>query len=158
MNRRMTCSPNRSRFAILPLALGIVATAACSPITTQNQYAASDGILVDIADGVRGINLLVVSDGDGAAGSLLGAIANNTGDDVSVTVGPEGGQPLEIPVNAGQTVYLNTDTGFAAQFGMVDAAPGATLPIVLITDGGDPTTVEVPVLDGTLPEYEGELP
>ncbi|MGM7422647.1 hypothetical protein [Cellulosimicrobium sp. CpK407] len=131
---------------------------ACSPIETNRPYSPSDGLRVDLTDDLRGLNLLVVSAADGEAGALVGAFANDSTEDVEFDVTPEGGDPVTIPVAAGETVYLGTEDGFDAQIGRVDAAPGGVLPVTVSVTSGEEQGMSLPVLDGTLEEYAHLLP
>ncbi|ARU50778.1 hypothetical protein CBR64_03970 [Cellulosimicrobium cellulans] len=136
----------------------VAVASACSPIETNRPYSPSDGLRVNLTDDLRGLNLLVVSAAEGDAGALVGAFANDTTEDVEFDVTPEGGDPVTIPVAAGETVYLGTEDGFDAQIGRVDAAPGGVLPVTVSVTTGEEQTMSLPVLDGTLEEYAHLLP
>ncbi|MEK8227652.1 hypothetical protein NKG05_18390 [Oerskovia sp. M15] len=71
---------------------------------------------------------------------------------------PQGHRADRHPLEAGETVYLSVDNGFAAQFANIDVPPGGTIPVTLTTSSGDSASAEVPVLNGLLPEYEDYLP
>ncbi|MBD8079101.1 hypothetical protein [Cellulosimicrobium arenosum] len=160
MTRTSTSRAARtSRFWAVPVVVAsVAAVAACSPVLTTKEYSPSDGVRVDLTADVRGLNLMLVSEGDGAAGTLIGAFANDSTQDVTVGVAPLGGAALEVPVAGGETVYLGTEEGFEAVLGTVDATPGGVLPVTVTSSTGETADVELPVLDGTLPEYEDFLP
>nr|WP_216077528.1 hypothetical protein [Isoptericola sediminis] len=134
-----------------------MALGACAPITTQMGYAPSDGTRVDFEDmQVRGLNLLVIATEEGGDGNLLGALANNSDEDVEFTLTASGATPVTVPVPAEETVYLGTD-GEETLLGPVDTIPGGTLEATLEV-AGQSETFYLPVFDGTLPEYADYLP
>ncbi|MDO8143887.1 MULTISPECIES: hypothetical protein [unclassified Isoptericola] len=139
------------------VAVGALALGACAPITTQMGYAPSDGTRVDFEDTqVRGLNLLVIATEEGGDGNLLGALANNSDEDVEFTLTASGAAPVTVPVPAEETVYLGTD-GEETLLGPVDTIPGGTLEATLEV-AGQSETFYLPVFDGTLPEYADYLP
>ncbi|MCB7136890.1 hypothetical protein [Cellulosimicrobium marinum] len=160
MTRTTTARAARtSRFWAVPVVVASVAVAAaCSPIETDRPYSPSDGLRVDLADGVRGLNLMVVTAAEGDPGTLIGAFANDSSQDVEFEVTPEGGAGLTVPVASGETVYLGTEDGFDAQLGQVDAAPGAVLPVTVAVSTGEEQSLSLPVFDGTLEEYAHLVP
>ncbi|MHA7133559.1 hypothetical protein [Oerskovia turbata] len=152
-------TPRRSLMLAIPVIVAsAVAVSACSPITTDIAYSPSDGIRVDLTDNVRALNLLIVSAAEGEPGTLLGAAANDSDEALEITIAPDGTDPVDVPLEAGETVYFSVDNGFEAQFGNVDAAPGATIPVTVSASTGETETVEVPVVNGALEEYKDYLP
>lgn len=135
--------------------------AACSPTTTVMPYAPSDGARVNLTGSVRGVNLMVVSEGDGAPGALLGALANDSAEDVSFELAAEGNDPVSLVVPAGETVYLNApgqpELSVDARLDAIDTYPGGELDATLSGAGAD-EEFRLPVFDGTLPEYAEYLP
>lgn len=138
-------------------AVGALLLAACAPVTTTKPYAPSDGARVDVTDQLRGLNLMVVSEGDGAAGTVLGALANDSAEDMTFTLAAEGAGTLTFPVAANQTIYLGTDDGVEALLDTVVVEPGADIEASL-TAGDVTRDFFLPVLDGTLPEYADYIP
>jgi len=140
---------------------GALLLAACSPTITTKPYAPSDGARVNLTDQVRGINLMVVSEGEGEPGAVLGALANGSAEDVDFVLAAEGAEPISLTVPAGQTVYLSADQqgeqAVDAQIGAVAAQPGGDLDATLSGAGVDEDFF-LPVMDGTLPEYEAWVP
>lgn len=140
---------------------GTLLLAACSPTITTKAYAPSDGARVDLTNQVRGLNLMVVSEGDGQPGAVLGALANNSAEDVDFVLTAEGAEPISLNVPAGQTVYLSADQEgdrvVDAQFGAVDTHPGGDLDATL-SGAGVEEDFSLPVMDGTLPEYAAWVP
>lgn len=138
------------------LALMAAGCSAVNPITTQQAYDASDGMSVEVGD-VRGLNLLVVTEAEGSPAVLLGAFTNPTDETVTVVVslGDADGAPVEVP--AGATVVLGGQDAETSVTGTAPAAPGRIASVTLATDGTGAVEALVPVVDGTLPEYQEEL-
>jgi hypothetical protein len=162
VSRRATAVRGARTIALAAVsATGALLLAACSPTTTDLNYAPSDGVVVSVLGeenrDLRGINLMVVSAAEGEAGNVLGALANETADDTSFTLEAPGASPVTVAVPAGGTVYLGTETGEAVQLDTVGAQPGDYLDAVL-TVGSDSKEFQLPVFDGTLPEYADYLP
>jgi len=145
-------------WAVPVVVAAVAVTAACSPIETTRPYSPSDGLRIDLTDDLRGLNLLVVTAAEGQPGTLVGALANDSTEDVEFAVAPEGGAPVLVPVAAGQTVYLGADDGFDAQLASVDVAPGGVLPVTVTASTGAEGALSLPVLDATLAEYAHLLP
>jgi hypothetical protein len=136
------------------IALAVAAgLGACSPITTKLQYAASDGVRVEVGDAVTVQNLMIVAAAQGEPGAVQGAVVNNGGEDATVTIGS-----LTVTAPAGETVLLGGAEGEELVVDSVPAAPGATAQLPVGLAGAEGETVYVPVLDGTLPEYADLVP
>jgi hypothetical protein len=162
VSRRATAARGARTIALAAVsATGALLLAACAPTTTDLNYDPSDGVGVSVLGeedrDLRGINLLVVSAAEGEPGNLLGALANETAEDASFTLEAVGASPVTVEVPAGDTVYLGTETGEAVQLDTVNAQPGNYLDAVL-TVGSDSMEFQLPVFDGTLPEYADHLP
>jgi hypothetical protein len=162
VSRRATAARGARTIALAAVsATGALLLAACAPTTTDLNYDPSDGVGVSVLGeentDLRGINLMVVSAAEGEAGNVLGALANETVEDASFTLEAPGAAPVTLEVPAGDTVYLGTETGEAVQLDAVGAAPGDYLDAVL-TVGSDSMEFQLPVFDGTLPEYADHLP
>jgi hypothetical protein len=162
VSRRATAVRGARTIAVTAVsAAGALLLAACASNTTTLTYDPSDGVGVSVLGeedtDLRGINLMVVSAAEGEAGNVLGALANETADDASFTLGAPGASPVTVAVPAGGTVYLGTATGEAVQLDTVGAAPGDYVDATL-TVGGDTKEFQLPVFDGTLPEYADYLP
>ncbi|MFI6425730.1 hypothetical protein [Promicromonospora sp. NPDC050880] len=162
MSRRATAARGARTIALAAVsATGALLLAACSPTTTTLNYDPSDGVGVSVLGeenrDLRGINLMVVSAAEGEAGNVLGALANQTAEDAAFTLEAPGAAPVTLDVPAGGTVYLGTETGETVALDTVGAAPGEYLDAVL-TVGADSKEFQLPVLDGTLPEYAELLP
>ncbi|WP_182113047.1 MULTISPECIES: hypothetical protein [unclassified Actinotalea] len=141
--------------ASVTLALTLSACSATNPITTQDDYAASDGVMAQVGD-LRAGNLVILTTGDGEPGALVGAVTND-GDDAEVTFALDGEEIASFEVRSRETVLLNQD-GEEVEIAAVDAAPGTFARLMMASDVSGSTTVNVPVLDGTLPEYADHVP
>jgi hypothetical protein len=151
----------RSRLAAAPVvAVALVALAGCSAtneITTDKPYSASDGVRAEVGD-VTAENLFLLSAAKGDPGALQGALTNNGDQSIQVKIaGEQDSDSTDVRVPAGQTVLLGAD-GKDVQLGSVPVEPGATTPLTLTTGSAGSVTLEVPVLDGTLPEYATLVP
>lgn len=149
------------RAVVVPLALalaaGLTACSATNPITTTTNYAASDGVRVDLDD-VRLGNLMVLASAEGAPGVVVGQVTNDGDQAVRVTLAVEGAVSDPVAVEARGTTLLTPDGGTEVLLEAVPAAPGAYVDLRVAVDGGGGTTASVPVLDGTLPEYADLVP
>lgn len=162
MSRRATAARGARTIAVAGVsAAGALLLAACAPTTTTLNYDPSDGVGVSVlgADNteLRGINLLVVSAAEGEPGNVLGALSNTSAEDATFTLQSPGAGPLVVEVPAGDTVYLNSEAGEPALIDLVTAAPGDYLDATLSV-GADTKEFQLPVFDGTLPEYADYVP
>lgn len=149
--------PARTTLAVAGAAVGALLLGACAPITTQLPYAPSDGSRVDFEDlDVRGLNLLLISPAEGAEGNVLGALANNTTEDVEFVLTVSGAAPLTFTVPAAETAYLGTDDE-ETLVDNVATIPGGMLEATLAVDGSSEEFF-IPVFDATLPEYAEYVP
>ena len=143
------------------LALGIaLGGSGCSMITyqaTTEKYDPSDGVSADIgALDLR--NILVVSE-DGEEGNLIMSVTNTGDDDATLEVQlVDGGETFEIDVDAGATVSLGTEEEEPLLLEGIDTQPGGLVPMFFQYSGAEGQEVQVPVLDGRLPEYEDLVP
>jgi hypothetical protein len=151
----------RSRSVLAVGLAGIVslglALSACSPVTTDKPYAASDGIRATVGDLVVE-NVMLVTSADGEPGRLLGAATNNSPDDDTLSLSTEDSLvDIDVALGGNSTLNFYTSEDPGSFIDAVPAAPGATLPMVLSDGDGQTVSVSVPVLDGTLPEYADVL-
>ncbi|WP_258724288.1 hypothetical protein [Cellulomonas sp. NS3] len=143
--------------AVALVGAGLAGCSATNPITTQEPYAPSDGVRVTLGD-LTAENLLVLTAGAGEAASLQGALSNDGAETLEVTFALEDGTEVgTVEVSAGDGVLLGGTDGEELLFTSADA-PGATTDVTISTAAGGSETIAVPVLDGTLPEYEDLVP
>lgn len=151
--------------ALVVVAAALAAISGCAPVQTLMQYNPSDGIRVDLGEGVVINNLMILTDENGAPGLVLGGITNGGTSDTRVTLQTEAAEAT-VDVAANETVLLQptTPTDEAAEDSQqvvldpVTAPPGGTLPVQVSTPQAGSAQVSVPVLDGTIPPYEEYLP
>lgn len=138
----------------LAAALSLSACQISSPVTTDMNYDPADGVSVDAGD-VAVRDLLVVSEGNGAAGVVSGLVVNNGTEPTEVTlaVNTEGQASALSPtvtVDPGKSVRLDgagpDGSGTPVQVPAVDAGPGGTLTIVVQTSLGEGGSGLAPVL------------
>lgn len=150
----------RGKLAIAAAAIGVglLSVTGCGFVNAQqttHQYAASDGIKADLG-ALQLRNILIVASGENEPGRVIGAVFNTSSSDATLTMSGANGAQTEIPVRANSEVFLN-DSADAAILSTAGAIPGGLTPVTIRT-GSDSATVNVPVLDGTLPEYAQYLP
>ncbi|GCE75740.1 hypothetical protein [Cellulomonas biazotea] len=145
---------------VVAAGLVLAGCSATNPITTEDEYAASDGVLVTLGD-VRGSNLLVLTAGEGEPAVLHGALTNDGAEEETVTLTLDGAEPTVVPVPAGATVLLDgsDEDGHAdVSVAAISVPAGALAPLTVATGRSGSVNLDVPVLDGTLPEYAGSIP
>ncbi|WP_426625001.1 hypothetical protein ACPPVW_02655 [Leifsonia sp. McL0607] len=153
--------------ASIVLALAVAAgTAGCgliAPQATTKHYDASDGVSGSVGSiDVR--NAFIVTDGvDGKVGNLVVSLVNTDTKShrVSITSGSSG-VGAEVTVEPGQVKTIGQAPDKPTQNNVFltpfDALPGSLYPVYF--HYGDETGVklQVPVLDGGLPDYEKLVP
>lgn len=148
-------SPRRC-LLIVGAVLGSTALAGCSymsPQTTATPYAASDGVIADVNDvGVR--NLMIIAGEKNAPGQFYGSVVNSGTSTAEVTFTSDMGAIPALSIPAGQVVDLKSRS---LKVSKVPVVAGKTVPVRVAANGGT-TDLQVPVLDGTLPEYKSLVP
>lgn len=148
---------SRAALVVGVVGLGMVLSA-CSPVTTNKPYAASDGVRATLGD-FTFENLSIVTLGKDEPGQLLGAATNTSGVAGGVTLKSEDGQVnIPVPLKANTTVNFFQDGKELGLISSVPAAPGQTLKVTVTDLDGESKTVSVPVLDGSWPEYADAVP
>ena len=147
--------------AVAALALG--GCSATNDMTTVADYDASDGAGAALGN-LRIGNLLVVAAAEGDPGVVAGSLSNGGSRAEQVTLEVDGGEPVEVEVPAGGTVLMGAADA-PARYGTADvevaavaAPPGGLVDVTITTGSAGTQELRVPVLDGTLPEYEDLLP
>lgn len=140
------------------LAAAMLSATGCGYIykqpTTIN-YAPSDGVKTDVKD-VHLRNIMLIAENKDSDGRVLGTIVNNGSDEATVKFAFTSGTK-SVTVPAGKTVRLEDN---AHKFIVSPAGedPGKLLSDTKISVGSDTSTINIPVLDGTLDEYQEYLP
>lgn len=154
----------RRFFAPLVLATAVITgTTGCTlsaEIATMQEYDPSDGVGADIGDlALR--NILLISNDAGEA-NLVMTVVNTSGEDITLNVQFDDGaarvtEPLELPA-----VPERTRVGDDPRAGILVSGPelviGGLFPVYFEYGSVPGELVFVPVLDGTLPEYELLVP
>lgn len=135
---------------------GLSGCSATNPLQTAQGYSAADGVGTTLGD-VRAVNLLVVTAAQGEPGVLIGGLANDGTETAKVTLTVAGTEST-VRVPAGGVVTFGGDAGETFAIDTVDAAPGALTSVTIATGSAGSDQLDVPVLDGTLPEYADLVP
>ena len=153
-----TVQRGKLAMAAAAIGVGVLSVTGCGFVNAQqtsHQYSASDGVRADLGK-LQLRNILIVSNGQNQPGRVIGAVFNQGTTDATLTISGANGSQTEIPVKAGSETYLN-DQSDAAVLSSAGTIPGGLTPVT-IRSGSDSSTVNVPVVDGTLPEYQKYLP
>lgn len=142
--------------AVLGLSLALTGCSATNEITTSLPYDPSDGVGMVLGD-VELSNILVLSAAEGAPGTVLGSATNRGASAVELTIGLGDGDGTTVALDGGATVVLGPRDE-PVDLAAVPAPPGAMVTVHIDSDAGGATTLDVPVLDGTLPEYADLVP
>lgn len=141
----------------LALATGLGACQLASPITTDLSYDPADGVSLDLEDVVVR-DLLVISEGEGAPGTLSGLVVNRGTEEVTLTIQTDAGEePLspEVSVSPGTSVRLDGVDPVSGETGEPVAVPevpgraGTYLTVSILTSTGASDAARVPVLPPT---------
>lgn len=125
---------------------------------TLHPYDPSDGVSVHIGD-VRLLNALVFTE-DGEDGNFTASAVNTGDEDVDLVLQYESdGEKVnvEVELEAGETVRLGQD-GDQILLPGIATIPGSLLKIYFQYGDEAGKQANVPVLDTSLPEYDGLLP
>lgn len=141
--------------AVAALAFGVTSCGAINEQSTNTDYAASDGVHVDVADAqVR--NLMFVTNSDGSKARLIGTVVNDSDSSLTLTVKAASTQPVTISVPADESVKLEDDANQKVISGLNIAAGKHAE--TAFTASGETVDFSVPVVDGTLAEYRDFVP
>ncbi|WP_168626302.1 hypothetical protein [Cryobacterium sp. BB307] len=151
----------RSAASVALASLVLAGTTACTFLTPQatlEPYDPSDGFGATIGN-LEVRNAIIVSE-DGQTGNLVVVLANGTDRSMDVKLQWENADGDKVD----QRVHLNADSiknlGEDQQVVLtdIDTQPGALFPVFIQYGSETGKQLNVPVLDGTLPEYQGLLP
>lgn len=147
-----------TRLAGSAIAVAALALTACSQVHTMDNYAASDGVRVELSKQVKAENVLILASEEGADARIVGGLTNNTNSDVEFTIGFVDGSSETIEVAARSTVLLDGSDERDVVLDDVPAGPGSTVDMSFSTPELGASTYAVPVLDGTFAEYADLVP
>jgi len=150
----------RGKLAMAAVAIGagLLSVTGCGYINAQqtsHQYAASDGVKADLGS-LQLRNMMIVSTAEDKPGRVIGAVFNQSSSDATLVINGANGAQTSIPVKAKSQTYLNEDSD-AAILSTSGGKPGS-LVTVSISTGSDSAKLQVPVMDGSLVEYQKYLP
>ncbi|MCC3273740.1 hypothetical protein MUK71_02490 [Arthrobacter zhangbolii] len=140
------------------IALAMLGSAGCSAVNDQAttaQYAPSDGIVENVGD-LQLRNVLVVSDGFGEPGRLIGTILNDSSETQSFTLAV-GGSTLPWDLPAGEKVVFEDEPQEKVLVQTVEDEPGTGIDGQL-TVNGESTGLNIPVVNGDNQDYAPFLP
>jgi hypothetical protein len=146
--------------ATAALAIGLLSLTGCGYINAQQttqQYSSSDGTRTDLGP-LQLRNFIIVSDGEGKPGRVIGAVYNTSSNDVVLTIKGADGSQTQVPVKQKAYTMLNGSSD-AAILSTTGAKPGALAEVTISENGTNKDAkFTVPVLDGTLVDYKNFLP
>ena len=99
---------------------------------------------------------MIVSTAEDKPGRVIGAVFNQSSSAATLVLNGTNGAQTSIPVKAKSQTYLNEDSD-AAILSSTGGKPGS-LVTVSVSTGSDSTKLQVPVMDGSLVEYQKYLP
>ncbi len=139
------------------LAFGATGCSLIAPQGTSEPYAPSDGIDVNI-EKIAVRNLLLIADATGENFNVVFTGVNNTTDDAIVRmtfVSDSTEASTDFALAPGLTAFGNPDGDVPPQLVTIPGLKvGATVQAYFEVAGGGEAKYDVPVLDGTLKEYE----
>ncbi|PQZ85966.1 hypothetical protein CQ018_19495 [Arthrobacter sp. MYb227] len=155
----MTAQKNRARRAVAAaalavLALGVTSCGAINEQATTFQYAASDGIVLNVAD-LEVRNLMFVTKSATDEARVLGSVVNNTASAQTLELKLATGS-VTIPVAAKSVVKLE-DAANKTVLSSTGVIPGEQAKTTLSVSTSSDQAL-VPVIDGTLKEYRQYVP
>lgn len=138
--------------AVVAAALALAGCSYVNPITTQDNYAASDGTQL-LTEDFEALNLIVVSAGEGEPGALIGRVYNDTDEEIEFEISFDAETATTVPVPARSSVELTPLDGVEVP-GTSPVMAGLLAEVGFATGANGFHTVLVPVMDGTLAEYQ----
>ena len=154
----------RRLFAPYALAVSVVlGTTGCTlnaEIATMKEYDPSDGVGTEVGDlALR--NIMLVTN-DAGQGNLVMTVVNSGMDDVTLSVqysdgGSDSNETIDVP-GTPSLLRVGDDPDSGVVFAGSDVVPGGLAPLYFQYGKNPGELVLVPVLDGTLPEYELLVP
>ncbi|MBD8044694.1 hypothetical protein H9638_12830 [Arthrobacter sp. Sa2BUA2] len=151
---------NRTRTAAAAgvIALSLLGATGCSAVNDQAttlEYSPSDGIVQDLGD-LQLRNIVLVSDGDGDPGRLLGTVANTSSEPINLELSI-GGSDLSWNIPAGGKVIYDDAPQSEVLVASVNVIPGTGIRAEA-TAASETATLNIPVVDGQVSYYQDYLP
>lgn len=148
----MTRTPALRIAALVGAAALLTGCGAASPIQTQELYAPSDGVRLELGGGIRVENIFLLTEDAGSPTRPIGALVNDSATDAEVTL-IVGSDSQTFTIGPEGVVNLEDAAGVIEG---ADTVPGSTFAVQFVAGGS--TIYDVPVLDGTLEPYDQLLP
>lgn len=162
------------RTLIAASTVALAMTAGCATVMTDQPFAPSDGIRVDLSDGQALVNnLFIVTNGPCEPGVLAGSITSAVAqqveieflpvDDATVTASPALEECADSVPETYTAEFESSGTVFltrsaypdqAVVLGLVPAIPGGMVAAEVTASVSGSAQVRIPVLDGKLSEYK----
>jgi len=137
----------------------MVGVAACAPIASLKPYDPSDGVSTTVGQ-VKVLNALVLTK-SGSTGNLLFSAYNPTDSRIQLNVQyGEAGNRTTVHATLQPDTTTNFGYGKHGQFLLtgLDAKPGSLTQIYFQYGDEEGSQLTIPVLDGSLPQYQNLLP
>ncbi len=141
--------------AVAALAFGVTSCGAINEQSTSTNYAASDGINLNVSDAqVR--NLMFVTNEQGTDARLIGTVVNSGKSDLSLEIkaGSAAAVTVKVPANGETKLEDDANKTVITNLGI---KPGEHAETTFTTSGAT-QNFSVPVVDGTLAEYRAFVP
>ncbi len=139
------------------LTLGAAGCSLVAPQATTIEYSASDGVNVPDSGPIEVRNAMVIADEEGTTGNFIAAFVNPTAQRQTIVFG-FGSAAADLVIEAGDSLSLGVDGNEPIRLEGIDTPPGAQLSMSFQSGDGEGVTLDVPVLDGSLPPYEDLVP
>jgi hypothetical protein len=158
MTTRRLLSASLSAAAAAAVVVGLGGCDMFVPQTTRTTVETSDGVSGHTGDVHVGNAVLITA--NGLISNLVVTLSNPDLVDHTVTItqdlGAETSRPVNVP--AGGDVQLGTPGNQIVWFATVNAMPGSLHPLTFTAADGAPLHLRVPVLDGSIPQYQDLAP
>src|SRR6476619_200952 len=139
--------------ATAALGIGLLSVTGCgyiNPQQTSVQYSASDGTRTDLGP-LQLRNMMIISDGEGKPGRVIGAVYNTSSNDVKLTINGASGYQNQVPVKKNSYVLIHVSTS--------GGKPGSLVEVTIREDGTNADAkFKMPVLDASITDYKKYLP
>lgn len=156
------------------IALAVLGVSSCSVVNEQatvREYSPSDGIVENVGE-IELRNILMVSNGEGEPGRLLGTVINASANTADITLALGGGE-VSWTLQAGEKVVFEDAPAAEVTLPNIDVIPGTGLrtdaTVISLVSGTNAASsaaaeetltavLNIPVVDGTQESYRSYLP